>query len=117
MQEIKVYVVGTAKYYADFMKNIKLTDKIEEADIVLFTGGEDVTPSFYGCKKHPRTYSNIHRDLEEKIVFEKIRKDQFVVGICRGLIVAHVKWGELSGTLKRKPAAKSILKNIGRFND
>lgn len=60
------------------------TDNLEEADIVLFTGGEDVDPSLYGCEKHPTTHSNIQRDLEEKAVFEKVRKDQLCIGICRG---------------------------------
>lgn len=80
----KVYVVGEAKNYANFINDCKLTNKLEEADIVVFTGGEDVDPSLYGCKKHVETYSNIERDLEEKAVFEKIKPNQLVVGICRG---------------------------------
>lgn len=84
MQEIKVYIVGSAKHYADFMKNIKLTDDIGEANVVLFTGGEDVTPSLYGCKKHPRTSCNPKRDDEERKIFDSIRSDQLVVGVCRG---------------------------------
>lgn len=66
------------------MNDYQLVDKLEDADVVLFTGGEDVTPDLYGCKKHPRTYNNIHRDEYEKSIFEKIRPDQFVLGICRG---------------------------------
>lgn len=118
MQEIKVYVVGSAKYYADFMKNIKLTDKIEEANVVLFTGGEDVTPSLYGCKKHPRTSCNTHRDFEEKTVFEKIREDQFIIGICRGLTMAHVKQGEFDGNAEmptRSRAREEILSKVQRL--
>ena len=68
----KVYVVGTAKHYADFITNIKHVDNIEEADIVIFTGGEDVDPSLYHEEKHPTTYSNIARDKYEKEMFEKI---------------------------------------------
>ena len=80
----KVFVVGYAKQYARWIKNIVHTDNLEEADIVMFTGGEDVDPSLYGCEKHPTTYSNIQRDLEEKAVFEKVRTDQLCIGICRG---------------------------------
>lgn len=80
----KVYVVGTAKHYADFINNVEHTDDIEKADIVIFTGGEDVDPSMYGAKKHPQTYSNIQRDLYEKEMFEKINPNQFVVSVCRG---------------------------------
>lgn len=80
----KIYVVGEAIEYANFIVNSKLTSNIEDANIILFTGGEDVDPSLYGKEKHPLTYSNIKRDLYEKEIFNKIRKDQLVIGICRG---------------------------------
>lgn len=80
----KVFVVGYAKQYASWIKDHELTDNLEEADIVLFTGGEDVDPSLYGCEKHPTTYSNINRDLEEKAIFEKVKPHQLCLGICRG---------------------------------
>lgn len=80
----KVYVVGEAKHYADFITGVSLVENIEDADIVVFTGGEDVDPSMYGAKKHPQTYSNLQRDLYEKEMFEKINPNQLVVGICRG---------------------------------
>ncbi len=82
---MKVYVVGGAYNYADFIENAELVDSLEDANVVLFTGGEDVDPSIYGCKKHNTTYSNIKRDLKEKAIFEKVNpKTQICVGICRG---------------------------------
>jgi hypothetical protein len=63
----KIFVVGPAKHYSDWIYNHELTDVLEEADIVLFTGGEDVDPSLYGCEPHPNTYSNL-------IVIEKKKK-------------------------------------------
>ena len=84
MKEIKVFVVGSATGYANFIENKKLVDNINDADIVLFTGGEDVDPSYYGCKKHPTTSYNTKRDKEEKEIFDKIPADKLVVGICRG---------------------------------
>lgn len=81
---IKVYVVGSSTYYASFLQGIKLVDDIGDADIVLFTGGEDVTPSFYGREKHRSTYCNIDRDIREKEVFDLIRPNQIAFGICRG---------------------------------
>ena len=102
----KVFVVGPAKTYSKWINNHELTDNLEEANIVMFTGGEDVDPSLYGCRKHPTTYSNILRDLEEKEIFEKVRTDQLCIGICRGLgIMAHVKHGELLGRLRWQSAA------------
>lgn len=83
-KQIKVYVVGSSIYYASFLKNIKLVDSIKDADIILFTGGEDVTPSFYGKEKHRLTYCNPERDYLEKAVFDQIRQNQIAFGICRG---------------------------------
>lgn len=84
MEEIKIFVVGTATFYASWIKNHVLVDNVEDADIVLFTGGEDVDPSLYNKKQHPRTHSNLNRDLEEKAVFESMKPTQLALGICRG---------------------------------
>ena len=82
---MNIFVVGGATNYANFIEGAQLVDNLEKADVVLFTGGEDVDPSLYGCKKHPSTYSNINRDLEEKATFEKVDPSkQVCVGCCRG---------------------------------
>lgn len=81
---MKIYVVGGDTYYPRWIKDYVLTNKLEEADIVYFTGGADVTPSLYGCKKHHTTYNNLERDLEEKEIFNRMRLDQIAVGSCRG---------------------------------
>lgn len=81
---MKVFVVGGAIHYANWIKNCELVNRPEKAQIVFFTGGEDVDPSFYGCKKHSRTYSNPSRDRIEKEVFDNLRPDQLVVSVCRG---------------------------------
>ena len=103
----KIFVVGNDNYhYGEWIKNYQFTTNLEEANIVIFTGGEDVDPSLYDCEKHSSTYSNIRRDLEEKEIFEKIRPDQLCIGICRGLrIMAHVKHGELLEHLRWQSAA------------
>lgn len=81
---MKVFVVGSALGYANFLEGASLVDNVEDAEVVLFTGGEDVTPSLYGCKKHPTTYSNPSRDQKEKEVFNQIKPNQVALGICRG---------------------------------
>lgn len=81
---MKVFVVGGATEYARFLKDYELVDSIENAEVVLFTGGEDVTPSLYGCKKHPTTYCNQKRDLKEKAIFNSMHSNQIALGICRG---------------------------------
>ncbi len=82
--ERKVFVVGNATYYSKFIYNSVLVDSIEEADIVLFTGGEDVDPSLYKTSNCGLSYSNLDRDMYEKEVFNSIPKDKLVVGVCRG---------------------------------
>ena len=82
---MKVFIVGEAIHYANFLEEAVLVDQIEEAEVVIFTGGEDVDPSLYGCKKHHTTYCNSKRDQEEQEIFKKITEKQIALGICRGL--------------------------------
>lgn len=82
---MKVFVVGEAVNYANFLEDVSLVSNIEDANVILFTGGEDVDPSLYNCKKLPQTYSNINRDLREKQIFELVKPFQVCLGICRGL--------------------------------
>lgn len=73
--------------YAEWLKNIKITNNIEEADIIMFTGGEDVSPELYGCEKHITTYCNKERDIACNKLFEKSQKlpnKPLLIGICRG---------------------------------
>ena len=84
MEKVKIFVVGGATEYASWIDNHVLVDNIEDADIVLFTGGEDVDPSMYKKEKHPRTVSNIRRDEEEMKIFKSIKPHQLALGICRG---------------------------------
>ena len=98
---MKIFIVGNATAYSNWIEDCELVNDITIADIVIFTGGEDVDPSLYGCEKHHTTGSYLKRDLEEKEIFEKVRPDQLCLGICRGLrIMAHVKHGELLGRLR-----------------
>lgn len=83
-KKIKVFVVGGSTYYVNFINNHELVKNIEDADVVLFTGGEDVNPSLYGCQAHSTTHYNAGRDSAEKKVFNSIKPNQLAVGICRG---------------------------------
>lgn len=81
---MKVYVVGTYLGYTRWIDNCQLVDKIEDAQVVFFTGGGDVSPKYYGCKQHPRTWPSTFRDEEEIKIFKQIRSNQVVWGTCRG---------------------------------
>lgn len=85
MKKIKIYVVGGAIGYANWMLNNTLVDDIKEADLVVFTGGEDVNPKYYNSPKHWTTMYNDNRDKEEIIIFkEALSLNKHIIGICRG---------------------------------
>lgn len=81
----KLFVVGPQVWYADYLRNVTLVNNIEDADLVLFTGGEDINPELYGCECHESTYFTRRRDKEEVAAFKAMRPDQFALGTCRGL--------------------------------
>lgn len=56
----------------------------QEIDLVLFTGGEDVTPSIYGEKKGKFTSNNTERDKIERSIFGQLYYKTPKLGICRG---------------------------------
>ncbi len=79
-----VYVVGGANDYVNWMQ-AKIVPKMEDADLVCFTGGSDVSPSFYGKKAHPTTCPNPGRDAVEYAEFQKAKAlGKKMIGICRG---------------------------------
>lgn len=110
-RKLKVFVVGGNLGYADFItKEFEIVDRIKIADIVIFTGGEDVSPSFYNELSGSRTMSNPERDLEEDSYFNSIngKKGVLLIGICRGAqfltvmsggsLIQHVNNHGISGT-------------------
>lgn len=83
----KVFIVHSSMAYVQLFKELgyAITNNTDEADLAVFTGGEDVTPAYYGDKAHHHTYNNPLRDGEEKNLFEMFKKHLVpCVGICRG---------------------------------
>ena len=89
MTKRNVFVVGNAdsalvRMFKEF--DWPIIDNIRYADVVQFTGGEDITPSFYNQGWHPKTGApNITRDKKEAYIFQmckQVRKP--MLGICRG---------------------------------
>ena len=79
----KIYVIGNDYQYANWMGG-KLTNTMEEADLVVMTGGEDVTPTVYGEKIGRYIGCNPERDAEEILEFEKAMQLGIpIIGICR----------------------------------
>lgn len=68
---------------------------LEEADLVVFVGGEDVNPILYGeTTKHDRTRFNIKRDEADMALYTKCLHEGIpMLGICRGAQFLHVMNG------------------------
>lgn len=87
---MKVLVVGGSVGYADWIQgDVQFLDStlsnVQHADIVYFTGGEDVDPSVYSCDKNSKTNSNKQRDNSEIKFFNAAKKyGIFMIGTCRG---------------------------------
>ena len=52
-------------------------------DLIVFTGGEDVDPSWYHESKYYKTFPHIKRDHREMVLYEQYLNVP-KVGICRG---------------------------------
>ena len=88
MRKLKIYVVGDQTDYANFItKDYSLVKTMDEADIIIFTGGEDVYPGIYDEETGKYTSYNDERDYQEEREFKKaVKLKRLVLGICRGLI-------------------------------
>lgn len=96
-------LVVNGKTYAKSIENLgnmvfnfdKFLREPKTFKLVLFTGGEDVDPSFYG-ETSPRGFchSNILRDRKERLVFKRaLRENIKMTGICRGIQFLNVMAG------------------------
>lgn len=84
----KVYIVGgNHSGYGHMFQQAgwELIDNPLQADMIQFTGGEDVTPALYGEAKHPYTGNSFKRDLFEAGYFAIAQRVGIPMsGICRG---------------------------------
>ena len=84
---MKVFIVETSRQYDAMFLNAgwELTSDITQADLVQFTGGEDVSPFLYGQPVHPTTGSSPRRDLVESGYYAWAKRRNIpMAGICRG---------------------------------
>ena len=99
----KVHIVGPDALTMNMflMNGWGIATNPANADLIQFTGGEDVDPALYGAAKHASTYSKPKRDAVESDIFHKYR-DTPMAGICRGgqfLNVMHggSMWQDING--------------------
>lgn len=72
----------------------KAARSIPEADIVLYTGGADISPQLYGEPTMASTYVSHAQDQSDQATYrEALQLDKFHVGICRGAQFLNVMNG------------------------
>jgi GMP synthase-like glutamine amidotransferase len=93
---MNVYIESGNYEYANLFARVKydIVYDREAADLVVFTGGEDVSPSLYGDRPHEYTYNNITRDEKEQALYKWCAENNKpMVGICRGAQFLNVMNG------------------------
>lgn len=82
-------IVGGDKSYGEFLPKswtfISSSSVVQSDDAVIFTGGADVFPGFYGEQPLSTTYFDAKRDAEELNAWKKAKRLGVpCIGICRG---------------------------------
>ena len=73
------------------------TDVLESLDGIVFSGGNDIDPAYWGAERHPETEIDKERDTAELMLMRAaIEMDLPLLGVCRGMQVMAVAGG---GTL------------------
>ena len=81
------------RFFEKVTGDISVLDE-NAVDMICFTGGSDVHPSFYGEETGSTTFSYIERDIQEKKIFEFALANNIpMVGICRGSQFLNVMCG------------------------
>ncbi|PKG23213.1 gamma-glutamyl-gamma-aminobutyrate hydrolase [Niallia nealsonii] len=81
-----------------FLEENLAEEMAEQCDAILFSGGEDIDPKFYGQDPHQKLAATIPlRDKWEIALLEKaMKKKKPILAICRGIQLLNVALG---GTL------------------
>jgi putative glutamine amidotransferase len=99
MSNVKVGLAYPAFFYSfnkyiPQLEMVKNLEKVKDFDLMIFSGGEDVSPSFYGEYADGARGMNYTRDTWEKRVFERCRNDGVkMFGACRGHQLLNVLFG------------------------
>lgn len=93
LAKYKILVVGATPKYAEWT-NMQVVDNFDEADIIMFTGGADVSPKLYGEAVGAHTTTNEARDKKEVELFQAaVKAEKKIIGICRGAQLSCVMSG------------------------
>jgi putative glutamine amidotransferase len=73
------------------------TDVLESLDGIVFAGGGDIDPAYWGAERHPATVIDPARDTAELMLMRAaLEMDLPILGVCRGMqLMAVVAGGTL----------------------
>lgn len=106
---MKVKIVNPSPQYVNLFTDLGYTpvENIEDADMLCFTGGADIDPSFYNHKRYKNTFVDSERDDEDFDMYQEGRfRNLPMIGICRGAQFLHAMNGgqlyqDVSGHTKK----------------
>lgn len=103
------YGLGNATHELFLQKGWDQTTKISESDLVVFTGGSDISPELYG-EDNKYSSPSPKRDKFELQVFAEARDlEKPMFGICRGMQFLNVMMGgRLWQDVKHHPGADNV---------
>src|SRR5882757_1905285 len=116
-KEIKVYHATGYYSYSDWIPNVRTVDTIEEADVIVFEGGEDINPALYRDAEGKHTYFNKRRDDLEVSVYNKaLALGKPLWGTCRGLqLITAMAGGKLIQDMNHDFTHKLTLYDGSKF--
>lgn len=111
-----VYIHGPAWEHSAFAAlfaraGCYMAEIVEAADLVVFTGGDDVNPALYGKKPHSSTRWDDERDRSDIEMYNLCYEQGIpMFGVCRGAQFLHVmNGGTLIQDISGHQAAHSII--------
>jgi len=110
---MNILIVEGGREYHKFFERLGFDSvtSIEQADVVCFTGGEDVSPSLYGDMQHETTWNSPARDTMEARIFDNaVEYGIPMVGICRGAQFLNVcSGGRMYQDVSRHTASHELI--------
>lgn len=110
------YKGQTATTFVNDSDRYVIANTVKDADIVVWTGGEDINPIIYDEKPIKGTYYNSARDEDDlRVLDEAYGLSKFLVGICRGAQLLNVVpnggslWQDVDGHEGRNHSAFDCL--------
>jgi GMP synthase-like glutamine amidotransferase len=113
---LKLYVIGTdGGYSTPWLSLFELTKDPLQADVVLFTGGSDISPELYG-EENKFSHPYPERDQFEVPWYQwAVQNDKAIIGICRGAqLVCALSGGKLYQDVSGHTVAHKIVTDDGR---